>query len=155
MDEIVDMKLEELKQRPEGMWLSMMGVEGHSLKPMIKPFILGMSSDIAPLVSDPTSMKIRVRWLTSKVKILKNYKVGGAGTQLLDTKLIQTEIESLLATKMEQLKPQQVKDLLESVMRRHLGWLVVWGNIFGGLIGLVTKAIDVELEVFSSSEFRF
>jgi len=50
VDEIIDTKLEELTQRPEGMWLSMMGVESKALKPMIKPFILGMSSDVAPMV---------------------------------------------------------------------------------------------------------
>ena len=33
-----------------GLWLSMMGVESKSLKPMIKPFILGMGSDVAPMV---------------------------------------------------------------------------------------------------------
>ena len=69
VDEIIDTKLEELTQRPEGkqktpkissviinlnnvtgLWLSMMGVESKSLKPMIKPFILGMGSDVAPMV---------------------------------------------------------------------------------------------------------
>ena len=85
------------------------------------------------------------------VQIFKNYK----GAQLLNTQMIQTEIETLLATKLEELQPHQVKYLLEGVMRQHLGWLVVWGNIFGGLIGLVTKAINVELLFFTESDFRF
>jgi hypothetical protein len=27
------------------------------------------------------------------------------------------------------------------VMKAHLGWLVVWGNVFGGLIGVVSEAV--------------
>lgn len=50
VDGIIDEKLAELRERPEGMWLSMMGVENSQLKPMIKPFILGMASDVAPMV---------------------------------------------------------------------------------------------------------
>ena len=34
----------------------------------------------------------------------------------------------------------QVKILMEEVIRKHLGWLVVWGNVFGGMIGMVAKA---------------
>jgi hypothetical protein len=34
-----------------------------------------------------------------------------------------------------------VKKLLENVIRRHLGWLVVWGNIFGAVIGVVSKVV--------------
>jgi len=26
-------------------------------------------------------------------------------------------------------------------MKAHLGWLVVWGNVFGGLIGVVSEAV--------------
>ena len=32
------------------------------------------------------------------------------------------------------------KVLLEQVIRRHLGWLVVWGNVFGAIIGVLTLA---------------
>jgi len=132
VDEIIDTKLEELTQRPEGMWLSMMGVESKQLKPMIKPFILGMGSDVAPM-------------------ILKNFD----SSKLLNIEKIRTEIDVLLTTKLEALEAKHVKKLLEGVMRKHLGWLVVWGNVFGGLIGLVTKAIEVEFEVFDLTDFRF
>ena len=27
--------------------------------------------------------------------------------------------------------------MMANVIREHLGWLVVWGNVFGGLIGAV------------------
>jgi len=31
-----------------------------------------------------------------------------------------------------------VKEIIERMIQEHLGWLVVWGGVFGGLIGLVT-----------------
>lgn len=33
----------------------------------------------------------------------------------------------------------KVKELVEDMIRTHLGWLVVWGNLFGGLIGLICQ----------------
>ena len=42
--------------------------------------------------------------------------------------------------KLEELTPEIVKGMMEQVMREHLGWLIVWGNIFGGAIGLVSRA---------------
>jgi len=132
VDEIIDTKLEELARRPEGLWLSMMGIESSKLKPMIKPFILGMGSDVAPM-------------------ILKNFDAS----KLLNIEKIRTEVDVLLTTKLEALEAKHVKILLEGVMRKHLGWLVVWGNVFGGTIGLVTKAIEVEFEVFNLTDFRF
>jgi predicted alpha/beta superfamily hydrolase len=32
-----------------------------------------------------------------------------------------------------------VKELVEEMIRTHLGWLIVWGNLFGGLIGLICQ----------------
>jgi len=30
-----------------------------------------------------------------------------------------------------------VKDIIQKMIRAHLGWLVVWGGVIGGLIGLI------------------
>gem|GEM_PF-49091 len=49
---------------------------------------------------------------------------------------IRREVDSLLERRLEDLSPQDVKHIIEDVIRKHLGWLVVWGNVFGGLIGL-------------------
>ena len=36
-----------------------------------------------------------------------------------------------------------VKDIVQTMIRQHLGWLVVWGGVFGGLIGLLTTQIPL------------
>ena len=38
----------------------------------------------------------------------------------------------------QELTPEKVKSLMEEVIRTHLGWLIVWGNVFGSLIGILS-----------------
>ena len=46
-------------------------------------------------------------------------------------------VENLVQGKLDQLKPQEVKTILEKIIREHLGWLVVWGGVFGTVIGIL------------------
>jgi hypothetical protein len=32
--------------------------------------------------------------------------------------------------------PQLVKEIVQDMIREHLGWLVIWGCVVGGLLGL-------------------
>ena len=50
-------------------------------------------------------------------------------------------IDTMVRQRLEELTPQMVKDIMQQMIHRHLGWLVVWGGVFGGLIGLVTSFI--------------
>ena len=57
---------------------------------------------------------------------------------ILSVDKLRTEIDTLMTEKLLELTPERVRDLLEEVIRTHLGWLVVWGNVFGSLIGVVS-----------------
>jgi uncharacterized membrane protein YheB (UPF0754 family) len=57
----------------------------------------------------------------------------GAGTP---TDVLIKKIEEIVDGRLEQLTPQMVKEIVQDMIRKHLGWLVVWGGVFGGLIGL-------------------
>ncbi|MDD4855931.1 MAG: DUF445 domain-containing protein, partial [Sulfuricurvum sp.] len=37
-----------------------------------------------------------------------------------------------------ELTPMMIKEMLHGLMKEHLGWLVVWGGVFGGAIGIVS-----------------
>jgi uncharacterized membrane protein YheB (UPF0754 family) len=50
-------------------------------------------------------------------------------------------VERLVDARLAELTPQQVKSIVQTMMRRHLGWLVVWGGVFGGLLGLLVAAL--------------
>ena len=51
------------------------------------------------------------------------------------------KIEAVVATRLDQLTPEMVKDIMQAMIRKHLGWLVVWGAVFGGLIGLLSALL--------------
>ena len=41
-----------------------------------------------------------------------------------------------------------VKQIVQDMIRHHLGWLVVWGGVFGGLIGLITSILNKSISLF-------
>ena len=49
------------------------------------------------------------------------------------------KIEKIIDNRLDELTPKMVKDIIQQMIREHLGWLVVWGGIFGGMIGLVAS----------------
>ena len=49
------------------------------------------------------------------------------------------QIEQIVTRRLEELTPAMVKELVFKLIHEHMGWLVVWGGVFGGLIGLVSS----------------
>jgi uncharacterized membrane-anchored protein YjiN (DUF445 family) len=47
------------------------------------------------------------------------------------------KVTELIDQKLVELTAADVKRMTEDVIRSHLGWLVVWGNVFGGLMGIL------------------
>lgn len=47
-------------------------------------------------------------------------------------------IGRIVKARLDELTPEMVKDIIQRMIRQHLGWLVVWGAVFGGLIGFVS-----------------
>lgn len=50
---------------------------------------------------------------------------------------INAKVEQVVCQRLDELTPQLVKQIISTMIRKHLGWLVVWGGVFGGLIGLL------------------
>jgi len=48
-------------------------------------------------------------------------------------------IEAVIDSRLEELTPKMVKEIVQNFIKEHLGWLVVWGGFFGGLIGLISS----------------
>lgn len=57
--------------------------------------------------------------------------------------IVTEKIESIILDRLEELSPQMVKDIVQEMIRKHLGWLVVWGGLFGGVIGLIMSLLPV------------
>lgn len=51
------------------------------------------------------------------------------------------KVENIVNKRLDELTPQMVKEIIEHMIHKHLGWLVVWGAVLGGLIGLVVELL--------------
>ena len=60
-------------------------------------------------------------------------------TEFVSVDSVRDEIDALMTEKLQELTPPIVKKLMEDVIREHLGWLIIWGNIFGGALGRSVK----------------
>lgn len=47
------------------------------------------------------------------------------------------KIEAIVDQRLSELTPLMVKEIVQQMIRHHLGWLVVWGGVVGGLMGLI------------------
>lgn len=50
-------------------------------------------------------------------------------------------IEQMIDARLNELTPQMVKEIVQNFIKDHLGWLVVWGGLFGALIGLLSTLV--------------
>ena len=110
-------KLEKLAATPDGLLLQTMapmfgGFD--TMVPMLKPMLIGIGADLIETLA-------------------ANFDL----TEIVDVDTVRGEIDKVLTERMETLTPLRVKRMMAAVIREHLGWLVVWGNVFGGLIGAV------------------
>ena len=53
------------------------------------------------------------------------------------------KVLSIIEKRLNELTPQLVKEIIQTKIRKHLGWLVVWGGVFGGIIGLVASLTEL------------
>lgn len=60
----------------------------------------------------------------------------------MDSLAIHEKVSQIIQTRLDELTPQMVKKIVSDMIREHLGWLVVWGGVFGGLIGLIATGIS-------------
>ena len=51
------------------------------------------------------------------------------------TSSLLNQVEQIIDQRLDELTPEQVKNIIKDMIRKHLGWLVVWGGAVGGFIG--------------------
>ena len=107
-----------------GRMLLMVGGEA-AIRPLEDPFTLKMKVALKEIAHSPSFQK------TVKVKL--------SGST--DSQIVFAHVEQIVIARLEELTPQMVKQIIQTMIRKHLGWLVVWGGVFGGLIGLLTSQL--------------
>jgi len=107
-------------------------IEASSLSGMLA--IIGGIKALEPLRA-PIAEKLSGLVLEIEQKIKeKPIDVIGGDTFFLD-------IESLIDSRLDQLTPKYVKEIISRMIYQHLGWLVVWGGVVGGMVGLIVSLI--------------
>ena len=56
-----------------------------------------------------------------------------------------SKIENILDARLADLSPEDIKNIIQRMIKEHLGWLVVWGGFFGGLLGLILSPIGFNI----------
>tara|TARA_A100001011_G_scaffold383743_1_gene455372 strand:+ start:206 stop:799 length:594 start_codon:yes stop_codon:yes gene_type:complete len=102
-----------------GTMLNMIGGK-EALQPLREPITLKLKDIIADLANEGTS--------------------GAGDCDLTDTMIIR--IAQIIDKRLEELTPETVKQIIQGMIKTHLGWLVVWGSVFGGAIGLAVGVLD-------------
>ena len=101
-------------------------IENSSMGSMLA--MLGGRKALQPL-KEPVSLKLQE--ILSEIKEVKSLETGKKN---LGSSLI-TQVEQLIDQRLDELTPGQVKNIIQAMIRKHLGWLVVWGGAVGGCIG--------------------
>ncbi len=69
---------------------------------------------------------------TFKMQLKKHIKNSNLSADL------QNIIYNMIRKRLNELSPAQIKELISKLIKEHLDWLVVWGGIFGGIIGFLS-----------------
>ena len=108
-------------------------IEGSQLGGMLS--MVGGKKALEPL-REPIKMKLTVLFKS----IIENEKHSSFGDKIEDD--VYVRIEKLIDDRLDELSPQDVKKIIQNLIDQHLGWLVIWGGVFGGFIGIISFFIS-------------
>ncbi len=94
-----------------------------------------------PVMQTPRARALKSSWRLQYNFIRLYLAKRDALKTALDEEAIRTKLEGLIDQRLNQMTPQTVKEIIQDMIRKHLGWLVVWGCAFGGLIGLIVTVV--------------
>lgn len=119
-ENMIHEQLDVLMGTPEGLRLRMLGVTKAKLAPLVKPQLLKFKTQIVPLV------------LSSMESV-----------DLLNADHLREQIVDLISSRTHELSAQQVKQLVEDAVYRHLSWIVFWGSVLGAFVGCAAELASV------------
>ena len=108
-------------------------IEGSQLGGMLA--MIGGRKALEPL-KDPFVKKLKV--------IIEDFIKDNSGNNKSTDELL-LKIENILDARLADLSPNDIKIIIQKMIREHLGWLVVWGGFFGGLLGLIFSPVGLNL----------
>lgn len=126
LDVAYDQLVETVMESSFGSMLGMLGGES-ALDGMREPFKRRMGKYLEDAAASPRFQKIVSKQLSN----------------VTSSEQFMTRLDTILRTRLDELTPEMVRDIMQQMIRKHLGWLVVWGGVFGGIIGLIAGIAGV------------
>jgi len=115
-----DSLVEVIETSSFGSMLAMVGGK-EVLMPLKEPFIEKMKASVTDITQTEHFNDI-LRGQLEQPKIMSGMR---------------DKVSDIIEQRLTELTPQLVKEIVQAMIKKHLGWLVVWGGVFGGLIGLI------------------
>ena len=113
-DKMYDKLIEAINESPFGSMVTMMGGAA-ALEPLRDPIKERMKATVVDLIT--------------------------SGSLGLDPESLRQKVEIVVDRRLAELTPQAVKEIMERMIKEHLGWLIVWGGVIGGIIGFMAHVI--------------
>lgn len=66
--------------------------------------------------------------------------IQAALSSAMDDEAIRNKLEFMIDDRLNQMTPKMVKEIIQQMIRKHLGWLVVWGCVFVSIISRDTES---------------
>ena len=124
-DNLFEKLVDAIEESSFGAMLNMMGGR-EALAPMKESIISKFQQALKEMIKDEE--------FTNKVESSFSHMLGS------DNFL--AKVDPLITKRLDELTPAMVKELVQNMIKEHLGWLVIWGGLFGGLIGLISSFIS-------------
>ena len=119
-DGAIDKKLYQFAAGPDGMMLAMLGIPATSLKPLVTPIILGLATDLSPILED----------VFTPENVITADRLADA-------------LHNVVTDRIQALTLADVRAVLKGVLFPHVAAMVLWGSLFGCLIGVATEIVQV------------
>lgn len=103
-----------------GGMLAMVG-GSEALQPLREPFIEQMKTTVSN-ISESDEFNLLLREELEQPNVIAEMR---------------DKVSDIIEKRLNELTPQLVKEIIQAMIRKHLGWLVVWGGVFGGAIGFI------------------
>ena len=120
LDAAYDQLVATIAESSFGSMLAMVGGEA-ALQPLREPFKARMHGFLADAAKSP---RIQAA-------------IGEQLSTAASSERFVNRLDQLLRARLDEMTPEMVRDIMQRMIREHLGWLVIWGGVFGVLIGLV------------------
>ncbi|MXZ08315.1 MAG: DUF445 domain-containing protein [Gemmatimonadetes bacterium] len=124
-DRIFSRLMEAVMSSPFGSVINMFGGTA-ALQPLRDPFVKKIRVEIRLLLSSPKFLDAIQRGLNT----------ASYTEEMID------KVDAIVMQRLNELTPEMVKTIVQEMIHKHLGWLVVWGGAFGGFIGLIVSVVS-------------